>query len=79
MPKKINEPSAQLSFSLKLKASQGKKFKVVLRIATKHTVSVILLQDTHTTSNDNVKVYGFLLIGTIHHAKHGIAKLVKMI
>ena len=44
---------AQLSFSLKLKASQGKKFKVVLRIATKHTASVILLQDTHTTSNDN--------------------------
>ena len=34
-----------------------------------------MLQETHTTSKDNIKGYGFSLIGAIHHAKHGIATL----
>ena len=75
MSRKINEPSGPAILQLNVEGLTRSKC-VIQRIATKHFASAILLQETHTASKDNIKVYGFSLIGTIHHAKHGIATLV---
>ena len=77
MPGKINEPSGPAILQLNVGGLTTSKYEVVQCIATNHSASVILLQETHTTSNDNIKVYGFPIIGAIHHAKHGIATLVR--
>ena len=42
-----------------------------------NSVSVILLQETQTTSNDKVKIYGYTLVDAVHHNKHGITTLVR--
>ena len=75
MPRKINELSGAAVLQLNAEGSTRSKCKVVHCIATKY--SVILLQEKQTTRNDNIKVYGFSLIGAILHAKHGIATLVR--
>ena len=69
MPRKINEPFGPAILQLNVEDLTRSKYEVVQRFSTKHSASVILLQETHTTSNDNIKVYGFSLIGAIHHAK----------
>lgn len=40
-------------------------------------MSLILLQETHSTNSDKIEIYGFSLVGAIHHTKHGIATLVR--
>ena len=73
MQRKINEPSGPAILKLYVKAPRRTKCKLNQCIVTKHSASVILLQETHTTSNKNIKVYGFSLNSAIHHAKRGIA------
>ena len=55
-----------------LKASQGQNVKPFNVLAPNN-----LLQETHTTSNDNIKGYGYSLIGAIHYSKFGTATLVR--
>ena len=77
MSRKINEPSCPTILQFNFEGLTRPKCEVVQHIATKHSASVILLQETHTTSNNNIKVYDFSLIGAIHNPKHGIATLVR--
>uniref|UniRef100_W5NGX8 Endonuclease/exonuclease/phosphatase domain-containing protein n=1 Tax=Lepisosteus oculatus TaxID=7918 RepID=W5NGX8_LEPOC len=54
------------------------KCVVINHLAQEHNAQVILLQETHTKYNGNIKICGYHLIGAIHHAHHGVATLVKL-
>ena len=77
IPRKINKPSGQAVLQLNVEGLTRPKCEAVQRIATKHSALVNLLQETHTTSNDNIKGYGYSLIGAIHYSKFGTATLVR--
>ena len=49
----------------------------IQKIAADNSISVILLQETHASSNEKIKIHSHLLIDSIHHPKHGIATLVR--
>ena len=70
MPRKINEPFGPAILQLHVEGLTRSKCEAVQRFSTKHSASVILLQETQTTRNDKINVYGFSLIGDIHHVKH---------
>ena len=53
------------------------KCEIIQNIAYKNCIFVILLQETHSTCDDKIKIYGFFLVGAIHRDKHGIATLVR--
>ena len=77
-PRKINEPSRAAILQPNVELLTRSKCEVVQCIATKYCIAfVTFLQETHTTSNYNITFYVFFLIGAIHHAKHGIATLVR--
>ena len=40
-------------------------------------ISIILLQETHSTSDGKIKIYSFSLVGAIHHDKHNVVTLVR--
>ena len=42
-----------------------------------NSIAVILLQETHATNDDKIIIYGYSLIGSINHPKHGIGTLVR--
>ena len=67
--------SATLQFNVECLARP--KCEIIQDIAYKNCIFVILLQETHSTSDDRIKTYGFSLVGAIHHDKHGITKLVR--
>ena len=57
------EPSGPAILQLNVEGLTRSKCEVIQCVATKHS--------------DNVKVHCVPLIGVIHHAKHGIATLVR--
>ena len=77
MSRQVNEPSGPAILQVNVEGLTRSKCDVIQLIATKHSASVILLQETHTTSNDNIRIYGFFLISPIFHEKYGIAILVR--
>ena len=42
-----------------------------------NSIAVTLLQETHATNDDKITIYGYSLIGSINHLKHGIATFVR--
>ena len=52
------------------------KCEVIQKIAADNSISVILLQETHASSNEKMKINSYSLIDSINHPKHGIATLV---
>ncbi|KAL7864615.1 hypothetical protein AOLI_G00160350 [Acnodon oligacanthus] len=53
------------------------KLKVIRHLADFNNVAVVLLQKTHWVYDDNLKLPGFLLTGSIHSKKHGMATFVR--
>ena len=53
------------------------KCDVIYNICSRHAISVILLQETHSKSDSDINIHGFSLVDAIHHPHHGIATLVK--
>ena len=53
------------------------KCEVIQKIAMNNSIAVILLQETHATNDDKIMIYGYSLIGSINHPKHGIGTLVR--
>ena len=51
------------------------KLEVIRQLADSNQVAVVLLQKTHRTTNDNLKLPGFLLAGSIPSKHHGMASL----
>ena len=49
------------------------KREVIQHLAQKHRAVGILLQETHSTKDEQLQIPGF--IAAIHHPKHGIATL----
>ena len=63
-----------------LNSTQGltrPKCEVIQKIAMNNSIAVILIQETHATNVDKITIYGYSLIGSINHSKHGIATLVR--
>lgn len=52
------------------------KLEVIRHLAQFNEVAAVLLQETHCVSNDNLKLPGFSLAGSIHSKKHGMATFV---
>ena len=77
MPKKINKQSGPAILQLNVEGLTRSKWKVIQRIATKHSASSILLQEKYTTSNNNIKVWFLPHCFAIHQATHGISTLVR--
>ena len=74
---KLHEPSGPAILQLNVEGLTRPKCEVIEKIATDNAISVILLQETHATSNEKIKIYGYSLIDSINHSKHGIATLVR--
>ena len=53
------------------------KLEVIRHLADSNKVAVVLLQETHWVSDNNLKLPGFLLAGSIHSKTHGMATLVR--
>ena len=74
---KFHEPSGPAIFQLNVEGLTRPKCEVIQKIAADNSIFVILLQETHASSNEKIKIYGYSLIDSIHHPKHGIATLVR--
>ena len=53
------------------------KLEVIRLLADSNQVDVVLLQETHRTTDDNLKIPGFLLAGSIPSNHHGMATFVR--
>ena len=53
------------------------KLEVIRQLADSNQVAVVLLQETHRTTVDNLKLPGFLLAGSIPSKHHGMATFVR--
>ena len=53
------------------------KLEVIRQLADSKQVAVVLLQETHRTTEDNLKLPGFLLAGSIPSKHHGMATYVR--
>ena len=73
---KLHEPSGPAILQL-VEGLTRPKCEVIQKIAADNSISVILLQETHASSNEKIKICGYSLIDSIHHPKHGIATLVR--
>ena len=49
------------------------KREVIQHLTQKHRAVGILLQETHSTKDEQLQIPGFNIIAAIHHSKHGIA------
>ena len=49
------------------------KREVIQHLAQKHPAMGLLLQETHSTKDEQLQIPGFNIITAIHHPKHGIA------
>ena len=52
------------------------KLEVIRQLADSNQVAVVLLQETHRTTDDNLKLSGFVLAGSISSKHHGMATFV---
>ena len=76
MPK-LHELSGPAILQLNVEGLTRPKCDVIQKIAINNSIAVILLQETHATNDDKITIYGYSLIGSINHPKHGIATLVR--
>ena len=53
------------------------KLEVIRQLADSNQVAVVLLQEAHRTTDDNLKLPGFLLAGSIPSKHHGMATFVR--
>uniref|UniRef100_W5N2X9 Endonuclease/exonuclease/phosphatase domain-containing protein n=1 Tax=Lepisosteus oculatus TaxID=7918 RepID=W5N2X9_LEPOC len=74
----FQEPTGPCILQINVEGLTRAKCVVINHLAQEHNAQVILLQETHTKDNSNIKIYGYHLIGAIYHAHHGVATLVKL-
>ena len=53
------------------------KLEVIRQLADSNHVAVLLLQEIHRTTDDNLKLPGFLIAGSISSKHHGMATFVR--
>ena len=73
----LHEPTGTKILQLNIASLKGEKCEVIHHLVAKHAISVILLQETHSTSDDKLKMYGFTVVVAVHHPKLGVATFVK--
>jgi len=39
--------------------------------------TILSAQETHATCDEKINIYGYTLVGSVHHPKHGIATLAR--
>ena len=62
---------------LKVEGLTNAKLEVVRQLANSNQVAVVVLQETHRTTDDNLTLPGFLLAGSIPSKHHGMATFVR--
>ncbi|KAJ4938228.1 hypothetical protein JOQ06_002853 [Pogonophryne albipinna] len=62
---------------LNVKGLTTAKLEVVRHLADSNGAAAVLLQETHCTSDNFLKIPGFHLAGSIHSKKHGVATFVR--
>ena len=70
-------PSGPTILQLNVEGLTKAKCDVIQQLCLKHSVTVILLQETHTKADDEIQLPGYSLVGALHRSHHGIATLVK--
>ena len=73
----LHEPTGPNILQLNVEGLTRTKCEAIQHLADEHAISVILLQETHSTSDDKLKIYGFTVIGAVYHPKLGVATLVR--
>ena len=73
----LQESTGPCILQLNVEGLTRSKCEVIERLATKHSAQVLLLQETHTKEDKEIKIYGYHLAASIHSQHHGIATLVK--
>jgi len=53
------------------------KLEVVRHLADSNGAAAVLLQETHCTSDNILKIPGFHVAGSIHSKQHGVATFVR--
>ncbi|KAJ8353386.1 hypothetical protein SKAU_G00209530 [Synaphobranchus kaupii] len=62
---------------LNVKGLTTTKIEVIRHLTDSNKVAAVLLQETHWVSDDNLKLPGFLLAGSIHSKQYGMATFVR--
>ena len=62
---------------LNVEGLSAAKRDVIHKLATDTSASVLLLQETHSTSDDQLPIPGFAVISHIHHKQYGVATYVR--
>ena len=65
-----------VSTSTQCRGSHQRQLEVIRQLADSNQVAVVLLQETHRTTDDNLKLSGFVLAGSIPSKHHGMATFV---
>ena len=73
----FNDPTGPSIMQLNVEGLTRSKCEVIAEMAKENEITVILLQETHTKSDNEIKIFGFHLIGALHNRHHGVATLVR--
>ena len=73
----LHEATGPNILQLNVEGLTRAKCEVIQHLAAKHAISVILLQETHSPSDDKLNICGFTVVGAVHSLKLGVATLVR--
>ena len=60
-----------------LQLNANANFEIIRQLADSNQVAVVLVQETHRTTDDNLIIAGYVLAGSIPSKHHGMATFVK--
>ena len=70
-------PTRPLIIQLNVEGIARAKCEILRQLCVRYSISVILLQETHTRKDDEIKIYGYDVVEAIHDTHHGIATLAR--
>ena len=76
-PSQLNSPSRLSILQLNVEGLRRAKCEVIQQLCFKHSISILVLQETHTKSDKDINIYRFATVCAIHTPFHGVATLVR--
>ena len=61
---------------LNVKGLTTAKLDIIRQLADSNKAAVVLLQETHCTADDHLKLQGYVLAGSTHSQQHGLASFI---
>ena len=73
----FNDPIGSSIMQLNVEGLTHAESEVIAEIAKENAITIILLQETHARSDNEINISGFILIRASHNRHHGVATLVR--